>query len=518
MADPGLTRITVGGQQFDVDQDALDSLAAKGIDYQNDTPILQRIEQGASDLGRIAAHGATLGYIDKKFGDSNQSINERLGDEEPYAGVERRNPVMAPVGEIGASLLLPVPKGAVAAKGAGLAERGIAALSRAATQSTVGAGTGAARAYAEGEDPVAGAEVGGALGGLGSAAVDTVAGLGKTAAKYGGKMLNSVADVARTAPYAIGGSDKQLAAIAEKFGVDKVPAKLAAIIEEMLPNNGRLLGRNRQQIVSELNQTLDEEGPRLADIRNEIGTTDGVNALIPDAWKSLRERLAADASGQSSRTGEGRALKSALQSDLEAFDAAGQPKTVSDVAGIKSEYQSAGHTGKLGTVADSAIPESAAQFGKQIRKTLEDDLLAYAKDENQAEHALSNDRYAKAALLADQITPKSLREALASNAGDLGAAVLGAGTGAALGAVGGDYAGEHGKTGALAGALFGLQMSTNTGTRSYMRQLMAKPQAMDTIANILRASGKKIEDLDLNKLAELIQASTGKVGGYIGGQ
>lgn len=491
-------------------QQALDTLHAKTPAFERPDYVAQR--EATNDFGRGAAHGGTLGFADKPFGEANQSLAQRMGGD-PYKMVEERSPVASTAGDVFGSLAIPVPGGPQAAVGAKLGARVLAGVGRAATQGVVGAGTGAARAYAEGKDVGDAATLGGALGAAGSAVVDAGSAGVKAISKYGGKALNAIADTARIQPYGIGGSDKQLSKIAERFGLENLPATLAAKIEELLPNDGRVLGRNRTESYAGLEAHTDKLGPEIGALREQAGGMgkgqEGLNKLIPDEWKAMRESLQSKLQGVSTRTAEGRAEAAALQKDLEAFDAHKPPKTLTGVADIKSEYQAAGHGGKMGTVEDRAAAQSAATMGSESKATLER-LFTHAMDDTRIAHEAASNKFSQAALLRDQINPKAVREQLSTNAAGIGGAVVGALGGAALGAATGDNTGKGAVLGAGAGALG----STNTGTRNFMTQLLAQPKAMDTLANIARASGKSLDKLDLNALAKFIQESMGKAGGY----
>jgi hypothetical protein len=518
----GMHFVNVGGQGYFVDQEALDDLKAKNIPFDNTVHDFSA-PSTLSDAARGAAHGVTLGLADTPFGDSNQSVMQRLGGDD-YAAVKARSPVASGIGDAYGSTALPIP-GAPALRAEGMAGMYLPTAARLAAraveQGAVGAGTGAVRSYAEGGDPTKGAELGGLLGAAGSAVGDAAISGAQAVAPYIAKAANATADAARTrGVFGIGGSDKQLTAIANRFGLDKLPERLAGAIEALVPPQG-LMGRNRSDYVEALDPIIASKGPELGALREEMGTKQGLDALIPDEWSKLRERLQSRLDGISTRTAKGREEANALQRDLEAFDALKQPKTLNGVADVKSDYQRAGHIGPLGSVPEQAAAQSAATMGGETKDTFES-LLDHAYDPTRIAHDEASREYGVASMLRDQIAPKSLREQFNTNAAGAGSVLASmAGqslVGAAVGAAGGspfDHAGTGALTGALLGAGHGAQMAAGTGTRNLLTQVLSQPKAMDTIANISRAAGKKLSDIDLKALEELVRAS-GSFGGYVG--
>jgi hypothetical protein len=503
-APDGLKPISIDGQVYFVDDEAIAGLKDRGISYDDGS---EHQSTAAGDFGRGAVHGATLGLADKQFGDSNQSVMQRVGGDD-YSAVKERSPTATSLGDAAGTLAMPV------AGPEGLAGKGLLnALGRAGVQAGVGAATGATRAYAEGEDPAEAGGWGAALGALGSGAADTVGKVGSVVAKYGSKAANTVADAARTRVFGIGGSDKQLEAIAQRFGVDKLPEKLAAMIEDIAPSKS-VFGQNREAYRQQLEPVVADEGKKLGDLRELMGSTkkggEGLDALIPQEWATMQQNLQNKLAGTSQRTAEGRALASALQADIEEFERLGAPKALTGVADVKSEYQSAGHTGPMGSIPDNASREASAIMGSEGKDTMSR-LLDYATDDSRLAHEAANERYGVAATMLDQVKPKAIREQLNTNAAGLGSAALGTLGGAAAGAI---MHPDSAARGAAEGGALGFGLSASSGTRNYVRQLLEQPRAMDALANLARASGKRLKDLDLNQLAKLVQMYTGKAGGY----
>lgn len=510
--DNELVPVTIQGAKYFVDQDAINGMRAQGIAFTPGHNEQQQSEDPGtpvSDFMRGGLHGFTLGLADKKFGDSNQSIAERMGAE-PYDEVKARSPIATGVGDFAGGMLLPLPGAGV---GAGV--KGLAGLAmRTGTQAAVGAGMGGVRSYAEGEDPTSGALLGGALGGLGSAAIE---GIGKglqAGARALAPALDATADAARTRVFSIGGSDKQLDKLAERFGVEKMPEKLAALIEKVVPP-GKGIGRNREEYRQALDAITEKAGPEIGALRQEMGSTQGVDSIIPQEWETMRENLQRKLDNVSLRTEKGRSEAQAMQRDLRAMDEAGMPKTLSQLADIKSEYQAAGHTGPMGTIPERAAAESAATIGSEAKGAL-GRLTDYALPETKAAHDAAQQRFAEAALLSDQITPKAIRDELNTNAASLGSAAATGLAGATLGGVGGLATDDGFVGGALKGGTLGAGLALSSGTRNLLSQYLAQPRAMDTIANLARQGGKSFQNIDLNKLAQIIRAYTGKLGGYAG--
>lgn len=563
-APQGLIPIKVDGQLYNVDQAAIDDLKAKGIPYDDGQDTFKSSTLG--DAARGAVHGATLGFADTKFGEDKQSVMQRLNGDD-YEAVKERSPIATGVGDFVGSMAIPVP-GTGAAKAGATGWKAIAAMlaRRTAEQAVVGGTMSGARAIAEGEDPTQATEIGAALGGAGSAALG-LGGAAATAAKpYVAKGLNAVADVARTrGAFGItGGTDKTALAIAQRFGVDELPSRLADAIEALVPPKG-LKGRTPLEYTKELEPIIANKGAEIGQLRADMGGMgpgqQGLDALIPAEWSQMRQNLEGQLNKTSIRTKEGEELAGALRRNIEALDAPTpelkakfeglkadlasadtpkaqaaaqrkldayyksiEPKTIGDLADIKSEYQSAGHKGALGSVQDNAAAEAAANVGKEGKDTLAR-LLASATDDSRNAHDLAQQEYGVASMLKKQIDPKALKDQFATNISGLGSVVAGTASGALVGGLSGLAAGsaaDHPKAGALAGALAGagtgFNMAAGSGTRNLMTQLLARPQAMDTIANISRASGKKLSQIDLDKLTRYVQSLTGKAGGFVGSE
>lgn len=513
-APQGLIPIKVDGQLYNVDQEAIDDLKAKGIPYDDGHDTFK--SSSLSDAARGAAHGATLGFADTKFGEDKQSVMQRLGGDD-YDAVKERSPVATTVGDFAGGMAIPVP-GTGAAKAGATGWKAAAALMarRAAEQAVVGGTMGGARAIAEGEDPTQAAGIGAVLGGAGSAALE-LGGAAATAAKpWVAKGLNAVADAARTRPFGIGGSDAQLSKIAAKFGVDELPANIAKMIEEHVPPEG-LIGRNREEYRKALEPIIDREGQDLGALRQHIGQEQGVNSIIPAEYAKMRQNMQDEIASLPTRTAKQRELVNAMQKDLEAFDKQATPRTLTGLANVKSQYQADGHIGPMGTVPEKAAAQSSANFGSEGKNTISR-LLDYSTDDVHAAHDLASKNYGEASTLYDQIEPKAVRDRMNTNAAKAAAAGIGAVGGAIMGA-GTAASTDHSILGGAAiGGLGGALSSTNTGTRNLMTQLLEQPKAMDTIANITRASGRKLSQIDLNKLTRYVQSLTGKVGGFASDQ
>lgn len=558
-APEGLQAITVDGEPYFVDQAAIADLQKKGIPYDDGHNAFK--SSTLSDAARGAVHGATLGFADKKFGDSNQSVMQRYGGDD-YDEVKERSPIATGVGDFAGSVALPVPGSGARAGATGWKAAAALLARRTAEQAAVGGTMGGARAIAEGEDPTQAAEIGAALGGAGSAALGLGGAAVNAAKPYVEKGLNAVADVARTrGAFGItGGTDKTALAIAQRFGVDELPSRLADAIEALVPPKG-VKGRTPLEYTKELEPIIANKGAEIGQLRQEMGTNQGLDALIPGEWSQMRQNLQGQLDKTSIRTKEGEELASALRRNIGALDAPTpelaakfeqlksnlasadtpkaqaaaqrkldayyksiEPKTISDLADIKSEYQAAGHKGPLGSVQDNAAAEAAANVGKEGKDTL-NRLLALATDESRNAHDLAQQEYGVASMLKKQIDPKALKDQFATNISGLGSVLGGTASGAIVGGLSGLAAGsaaDHPKAGALAGMLAGagtgFNMAAGSGTRNLMTQLLARPQAMDTIANITRASGKKLSQIDLDKLTRYVQSLTGKVGGYVADQ
>ena len=508
--EPGLIRVSVGGNDYLMDDEAVAALKSQNVPFmQGDRGAEQAGgykesfgagQQTAQDFERGAAHGTTLGFADKKFGDSNQSVMQRLGGDD-YDAVKERSPVASGTGDFLGAVALPVPGG------------GATALGRIATQTALGAGMGAARAYAEGDDPGKAALLGGGLGFGGTGATEAVGAIAQKAAPYVSKALNATADAARTrGVFGIGGSDRQLMAIASKFGLDELPAKLAQKIEEMVPPQG-LMGRSRDAYRKELEPIVESSGKDLGALRQHMGQDQGVNALIPKEYADMRQNLQDKLDNMIVRTDKDAAEQAALQRIVERMDQTADPKTLTELAAIKSHYQEAGHTGPLGTIPENASAEMNALTGKEGKDTLER-LMNYATDDIHDATNAAAERYGTASMLNDQIAPKSLREQFSTNAAGLASTAASTLGGAAVGGISG-LAEGHPISGAITGGTIGFGASMNTGTRNFMSQLLAQPKAMDTIANIARAAGKDLKSIDLNALRQLVAQYSGKLGGYL---
>ena len=522
-----LQKITVGGKQYMVDEEALNDLRSRKIPFATGEGQEQQPEAEGStlgDFGRGVAHGASFGLADTKFGDSNQSIAERLGGDD-YDRVKERSPIATGVGDLAGSVAVPIPGASAfgAAKGVG------GFLARAGVNAAIGAGTGALRAAAEGQDISDAATSGAAFGAAGGAAAEGLGRIAVGAKDLAARGLNSAADSALVrGVFGVGGSDNALKKIAAKFGVDNLPEELAAKIRELVPSES-FLGKSRSQYRDELGDIVSQEGPQIGYLREKMGKDQGLDALIPGELAVARGNLQNKLNNITTRTAEGRAEKAALEADLAEFDKlAGpkltNPKTLEGLADVKSTYQAAGHGGPLGTVPERAAAEAAATIGGEMKGAF-DRALQYAKDGTREAYEQANDRYGLAAALHKQIEPKAVREQLNSNAAGLAAvaqAALANGVvGAAGGALGGSqigegHAAEGGLMGGIMGALHGATMAGNTGTRNFMTQLLAQPKAMDALSNIMRASGKKLEDLDLQSLARLVRTHMGQAGGRLG--
>jgi hypothetical protein len=509
----GLTPISVGGKMYFVDDAAIAGLKERGIQYTSGADTQKQWEstgETGRDMARGVIHGGTLGFADAKFGDSNQSVAQRVGGED-YNTVKERSPVASGVGDFAGSMALPVPGG-----GAALAGRGAAAVAgRIGLQGAVGAGMGAARAVAEGEDPVNAGALGGALGAGGAGLVEGAGWAASKAAPYVKQALDATADAARArGVFAVGGSDAKLSALAQRFGVDKIPAKIAALIEQVVPQDGAKIGLTRDQYREILESQANTYGPLTTGMRQRAGEAEGVNSIIPQEYQTMRQNLQDKLKGLPRLTAKDDALANALESDLGRLDTAKQPKTLEELAALKSHYQAAGHEGIMGTVPERAAAEAAANIGGEGKETL-NRLMEYATDDTKNMHRMANDKTADIKMLLQQIEPKAIREQLDTNAAaGVGATIAGGLGGAALGAGTAALTDNDVSKGAMLGASAGIGGGAMTGTNNFTKQMLARPQAMDTIANFSRAAGKALKDIDLIKLQRYIQSAIGKGSGY----
>src|SRR5262249_32459065 len=171
-----------------------------------------------------------------------------------------------------------------------------------------------------------------------------VGALAQKAAPYVSRALESTADAARTrGVFGMGtGSDRQLQAVAAKFGLDELPKRLAADIEGMIPPQG-LMGRGRDAYRKELEPIIAESGKDLGALRQHMGQDQGVNKIIPQEWANFRQNLQDKLDNMNILTDKDAAEYAALERVLERLDNFADPKNLNQVSGIKSHFQEAGH-------------------------------------------------------------------------------------------------------------------------------------------------------------------------------
>lgn len=479
--------IKIDGQEFDADDAALAELSKRGVAYQDVTPkaagggMLETI----GDTLRGAAHGASFGLSDMDVGAfGGKSIADLAGLAE-YDDVQRRSPTASFVGDIGGSVLSPVSKiGAVAKGGAmlGKVAGGLGKYAGAALEQGVkGAAGGALRSYAEGGDPMSGGLAGGAagavLGGATPALAAGVSGALKQAtplvqkgADKVGKFLGQEADKARLDAYGIGNAERQ--ALAQRFGVDELPSKVAAMIEDVFPVQG-IMGKSAAERAAQLGVKnaagkwergeLRQIGDELGQAYETAGVKEGLDKFVPGAWSNAGQNLASKAEQMPTATAGERSLRQALGKNAEEIGQEAAPGSFQDMVFRKADMLREAHGGPAGSVPDVASKEAAKMSGDELKRQI-DGMLQYATDDTRNTITELRKKYGDRALLQEMLQKKGATEQGGSILPLMAATALGSAT---MGP-------------------WGAALALITGTRNQAIQNFSKSQGMDTLANIAR--------------------------------
>lgn len=463
-------RVVIGGVEYDVDDDALAAYAAKGgkfdevptpkaeqtgplVDVGRLTPkgsdqgLLTDIVQGAGDLGRGIAHGASAGAVEPL-------IPESLGVDS-YDTVKERSPVLSTVGDVVGSVAGPLGKLGMAAKEAGVGARVL--------RSTLAGGAeGGTRAMFEGKDAGGAAE----SAGLSAVLAGATGVLGHGVAALAGKAkegLSGMADSARMTAFGIGA--KARAALAEHFGVDDLPQVIASEIERVQPTGWK--GMSLDKRAQGLGKMRDVAGQNVGRAVDDIEAS-GANEHVPGFWKDAQDRFENHALGVAERgyNSDADLLGSAMLRRADKSRAAVEPKTFSELKNVLTNTEASGRN-NLGAKLDNAAAQSDLKMAELIREGRNNLLDQHVPQEIADNFHGANDRFGDVAKLHDIAQAaryakdgESRLPALASSA----AAFL------------------------VSPKLAAVNMAS--GTRSMARQFLEGSQTTDALANAARKVSK----------------------------
>lgn len=482
--------IVVNGEEYDATPEAIAELGKRGIQFSEpEKGFWQGMQETVQDFGRGAAHGATFGLADKKFGDSDESIMQRLGGDD-YKVVQDRSPTASLVGDVSGSVLSPLSKIGVAAKGAGAAMQ----IGRAALGAGVEAGT---RAYSDGQQDIGnevqqGAEIGGGV----SAATNTLGAMLKSsaagkAAQGAGRLLDRAADSHR-----VRGSGfviKDLKDLARKTGVsgDDLISDTAERIESLAPSPR--FGESAADKARTFEGIRMQQGKQIGESLDDMGRTDGLNAFITDSgngaqpgiWNNLQRRLRGEADAMKGSTVGENANRNAAQGFASRLEQEAAPSSLSGVHGRLHEFGDEAYgmnkANKQVSTLENSSGAQAAEMGRDIlRDELGNAVNSYATPQNAQKFNDSMKGFSEVADLERVAKDRATAEAgTAQTLGTFSPVIL-AGLGGLL------------SGGSLSAAALGAGMAASSGTRNAIRQMAEMSHGYDAAANLLRTGSKKL--------------------------
>lgn len=458
-------RIVIDGKTYEADEEGLRALDRDGVKYAP-AASLERTEPITETIGdtlRGAAHGATWGLADAKFGESNQSLPERLGMAS-YDEVKTRSPTAATVGDIGGSLASStlVPMG-----GLGRAGRIAADLGMAAAESGV-------RAKAEGastDEALMDAGIGAGFSGLASAATGAVGrGVGKL-----GEAFGQQASKARAR--SVGILSKESSKLRE-LGFDSIE-DAAKFIERVSPSKAwhGSSAADRFERAAE-NIEVGGVGRGVDDALREANLPSGD---VQQSWLDALGAMQRQAADATSATASERSYKSALGRNVAELGAEAPPLNAVEMRQQATRFGKDARNGGL-IASDKAASQASLDMERAVRDDLANAVSRSADPEALARFRAANSAYSDEALVRDlakkradvEATDTWLPAAAASGAGAL-AAGLTADEGEGL---------DRAFQGAVAAGVL--------GTRSQAVQALGKSKGLDALANIARYLESKL--------------------------
>ena len=435
----------------------------------------------SSEPLEVPRDNSPLGILNQLLHGNAQRDQEKREAELAAQGVQYEQPSVA---DPYMSLMSPLGAAKPVAQGVkGLARAlGVAKnVSRnAGNEVVVGAAQAALDEFKEGTPPE---ELLGALlkaGGISGAADVALQGVGKVGRMVGdlGQFLGS-----KARNVVAGGTKKEAEAILDRFDQpEAIDEMLGGLLEKYSPSPwyGRSSGGYLKDIKSKLPAAEAEHSDALAQ-----GAAEGVEALIPDAWRNVQQRAAAEAAKRGGRAIGDQARAEAAAYERIAQDLAGTdaPRSLKGFVGDKSALQSAASGSEaFRSIADSASDQASGFAGRVMRDELDKNLMGYATPETYEAFIGSRDKVRDLKTLEELLKNKTAAEQSGGDFGNaISGAVLGGGLGMATSALTpGDDSGLLGAGGAAAG----LAM----GTRSALRQA-AGSWGADVGANMLKGGG-----------------------------
>lgn len=234
------------------------------------------------------------------------------------------------------------------------------------------------------------------------------------------------------------------------------------------------------------------QGQRVQQMIAKAGYDEGVNELVPDAFKKFQGDVDDRALEAMRRPagGEQRDFASAMGNEADEVRQMAPPEDLAEFVRDKSGFQSAGaQKGAIGYAETARAKANQAVGG--IGKDALDDLMRNANPDTYGRWDTARNQTHELSMLQEILSAKKKGETTAGDIGStIGSAVVGAGLGGVAGAATGDgdnalYGAGLGAGGALAGA-FGL---TGGATKTAVRQLGGTGLA-DFGANVARSTGK----------------------------
>lgn len=230
------------------------------------------------------------------------------------------------------------------------------------------------------------------------------------------------------------------------------------------------------------------QGQRVGQMIEKAGYDEGVNELVPDAWKKFQGDVDDRALEAMRRPagGEARDFANAMGNEADEVRKMSTPEDLAEFVRDKSGFQSAGaQQGAVG-YAESARAKANQAVGG-IGKDAIDDLMSNADPETYARWDNARGQKSELEMLKSVLAAKKAGETTAGDIGStIGSAVVGAGLGGLAGA-----SSDNTLEGAGAGAglaLAGALGLTGGATKTAIRQLGGTGLA-DFGANVARSGG-----------------------------
>lgn len=329
----------------------------------------------------------------------------------------------------------------------------------------------------------------GGMGGLAELGANVIGG-------GAGKLGEGMEWAAKKAKNVVAGSNsKEATAVLDKLGPDADVDMFGKLLDKYSPTGLFSSKSAGGHLDKSIGPQAEVQGQRVGQMINKAGYDEGVNDLVPDAWKKFQgdvDERALDAMRRPAG-GEARDFAGAMGTEADEVRKMSQPEDLAEFVRDKSGFQSAGaQKGAVGYAEGARARANQAVGG--IGKDAVDDLMSNAQPDTYARWDNARGQKSELEMLKSVLAAKKAGESTAGDIGStIGSGVVGGVLGGVAGAATGDNAAEGagiGAAGALAGA-FGL---TGGATKTAVRQLGGSGLA-DFGANVARSGGKALSGL-----------------------